>query len=499
MNARQPLAFVVAVATLRCATSTPATREPVGAPAAPVLPAVAESAPAAVVVQPARDIEGALVLVEAGRVIQRERGEGGAADAIRTYREALAADPKCAAALWELGWSYQVQAELDQAVAAWDELKALEPGYPDLDRHYPVLLMRRDQARALAALPDPGVLPERETAPREGPTLTLKAVGDVNLGRAWPADRATLPANDARDLFVPFAEELKAADLTIGNLETVLADSGDSTKCGPKSTKCFSFRVPTSYAAALKEAGFDIMGIANNHAGDFGQEGRAATKQALDAVGIKYSGTIGDVASVEINGLRLALIAFSFGADVYSILDIPTAKRVVADLKRRHDLVVVSFHGGAEGADAGHVPKEVERFLGENRGDEYGFAHGVVDAGADLVVGHGPHRVRGVEIYKGRFIAYSLGNFCTYKMFGLAGALGVTAVLGVTLAANGVVTEARLVPGIIDQPGIPRPDPTGQAIKLVRDLSRQDFGDAVLDAAGHYQRSAPAAATASSP
>ena len=462
------------------ATTTP-TLGPTSPPAIAPLPLPADPAKAQ-------------ALVEEGRAVQRERGEGGAQDAIKIYQDALAADPKCAAALWELGWSYQVNGDLDLAVSAWDSLHALDPAYPELSTHYPVLLMRRDQAKTLAALPDPGALPPRELDPRAGPTVTIDAVGDVNLGRGWPADRAVLPPNDARDLFVPFGDELRTADITFGNLETALADSGDSYKCGPKSTKCFSFRVPTSFATALKEAGFDVMGIANNHAGDFGMEGRLTTKKALDGVGIKYTGTVGDIATTQVSGLNVGVIAFSFGSDVYSVLDIPTARKVVAEAKRTHDLVVVSFHAGAEGADAGHVPKETEHFLGENRGDEYAFAHAVVDAGADLVIGHGPHRVRGVEIYKGRLIAYSLGNFCTYKTFGLTGALGVTAILKVTLAPNGVATAAQLIPGIIDQPGTPRLDPERQAIQIVRQLSKQDFGAEVIGEDGRWTLQPTAAA-----
>ena len=233
------------------------------------------------------------------------------------------------------------------------------------------------------------------------------------------------------------------------------------------------------------------MGIANNHAGDFGMEGRATTKQALDDMGILYTGTVGDIATLEKNGLKIGVIAFSFGGDVYSVLDIPTAQRVVADTKRKHDVVIVSFHAGAEGSDAGHVPKDTERFLGENRGDEYKFAHAVIDAGADLVIGHGPHRLRGAELYKGRLIAYSLGNFCTYKTFGLTGPLGVTTVLKVTLAPNGVLTAAELIPGIIEQPGIPRPDSSGQAVKIVRELSREDFGLELFDPDGRWTREKP--------
>jgi poly-gamma-glutamate capsule biosynthesis protein CapA/YwtB (metallophosphatase superfamily) len=321
--------------------------------------------------------------------------------------------------------------------------------------------------------------------------VTLAAVGDVQLGRAWPEPRATLPPNDARDMFTAVTPVLGDADITFGNLETVLKDDGPSSKCGPRSTKCFAFRVPTSFAGALREAGFDVMSIANNHAGDFGQEGRQTTIEALDTAGIAHSGPVGDLASLEVQGLRIGLVAFSTGGGVYRIQDIETARRVVADLDQDHDLVVVSFHGGAEGSAAARVPKRPEVFYGESRGDVHAFAHAVVDAGADLVVGHGPHRLRAMEIYRGRLIAYSLGNFSTWKTFSLRGPLGVSGVLRVTLAPNGVVTEAELVPTRIVDPGRPRLDGSGEAIEIVRDLSRKDFGDPLLDGKGQWKRPEP--------
>ena len=91
------------------------------------------------------------------------------------------------------------------------------------------------------------------------------------------------------------------------------------------------------------------------------------------------------------------------------------------------------MQGGAEGSDKTHVTSGHEIFLGEDRGDLITFSHAVIDAGADVVFGHGPHVMRGMEFYKGRLIAYSLGNFCGYRVLGTAGFLGVGGVLKVTL------------------------------------------------------------------
>jgi len=432
--------------------------------------------------------------VEQARGILHARGDDGAHEAATLLEGALTDAPRCLEALWELGWARQSAGQLDDALAAWDRLKALAPDYPELARHYPVLVMRRDQARLLAALPATGELAPREETPRPGPTLSLTAVGDVQLGRAWPEDKADLPPDGPRTLFAPVKDLLAQGDLTFGNLETALADTGASYKCGKASKACFAFRAPAGYAKQLAEAGFAVVSTANNHAGDFGLEGRESTRAALDAAGIAHSGVVGDIASLERQGLRIALIAFAFGSDMHRLQDLETARRLVAEARRQHDLVLVSVHAGAEGTAATHVTKTRELFMGEDRGDVYAFAHAVIDAGADLVLGHGPHVLRAMELYKGRLIAYSLGNFSAWRSFSLVGALAVSGVLRVSLAPNGVLLAAQLVPTTLQGAGVPTPDPDGRAIKAVRELSQADFGAPFLDEQGRWQ---PTAATAS--
>jgi hypothetical protein len=428
-------------------------------------------------------------LLEQGRRAQRA---GKADEALERYSDALTKDPTCAAALWEAGWSHQSKGDLDAAVTAWDKLRKLSPDYPQLDTHYSALVSRHEQAAQLKALPEPGPLPPPEQKPDAEATITIAAVGDVNMGMAWPTERAALPPNNAMDLFSGVKPILQDADITFGNLETVLADSGDSVKCRKGSTKCFAFRVPTSFAQALKDAGFDVMSVANNHTGDFGPEGRLATKAALDAVGILHSGPIGDIASWEVKGVKVALVAFSFGADVYRIQELDIGRKVVANLAKEHDLVLVSFHAGAEGKGADHVPVGTEMFLGEDRGDSRAFAHAMIDAGADLLIGHGPHLLRAMEVYNGRLIAYSLGNFSSYEVFGLGYPNNITGILKVRLARNGVALSAELQPAVMVKPGRPVPDPEKRAIVNVRRLSREDFGSPVLDEEGKWTRPAEA-------
>lgn len=422
-------------------------------------------------------------LLEQGRKVQREKGAGGAKEAIALYRKALEADADCDAARWELGWSHQVAGELEQAVAAWDELKQRRADYPGLEEHYPAMQKRRDDARALGSLP-PAKKKTVDEAPAEGEGISIAAVGDITMGRNWPADKVLLPPDGGRDLFAGIQHLLNKTDVTFGNLETVLGDTGESTKCRPKSTRCYAFRAPSAYAQVLKDVGFDVLSIANNHTGDFGPNGRRQTIEALDRVGLLHSGPVGDVARWEVKGRKVAMIAFSFGADVHRIQEIETGKRLVSKLAEENDLVIVSFHAGAEGRGADRVPHGVEKAFGENRGDSRKFARAMVDAGADLLLGHGPHVLRGMEIYKGRLIAYSLGNFSAWHNFSLRGPGGITAVLEVELAPNGVARKAQLHSGIIEAPGRPVPDPAGKAVARVRELSKLDFGAELFDEQG---------------
>lgn len=427
-------------------------------------------------------------LLAAGRTVQHDKGEGGAAEAIAQYQAALEADPACATALWEMGWSYQLEGDWDAVIAAWERLQELAPDYPKLDRELPIALRRRDQHASLAALPDPGKLRSPAQRPAAGESIAIVAVGDVHMGRAWPAERATLPPDGGTDLYDSVSELLHQGDVVFGNLETVLADSGDSDKCGPRSTKCFAFRVPTAYASNPKRAGFTVMSIANNHSGDFGPEGRQSTMAALDAAGILHSGPVGDIARWTVKGRKLALVAFSTGNDVYRLQDIEVGRRLVAQLARESDLVIVSFHGGAEGDAAQHVKKGRERFYGEDRGDVRAFAHAMIDAGAALVLGHGPHVLRGGELYRGRLVLYSMGNFSSWETFGLGGAKGISGIFKVTLAPNGVPLSLQMTPVFLEEPGRPRVDPERRGIESFRKLSRADFGAALLDETGGWTR-----------
>ena len=151
------------------------------------------------------------------------------------------------------------------------------------------------------------------------------------------------------------------------------------------------------------------------------------------------------------------------------------------------DIVVVLMHAGAEGADKIHTPKGGETAYGEFRGDSRAFSHAVIDAGADLVLGSGPHVVRGLEEYRGRLVAYSLGNFAGWKNFSRKGNLALSGLLAVRVAGDGRVLGGRWLSLRIADPGVPRVDPDGASAALVRRLSTEDFKTPVRLAEGHVR------------
>ena len=304
--------------------------------------------------------------------------------------------------------------------------------------------------------------------------LVITAVGDIMLGSTYP-DRRDLPPSGGSRLLEEVTPILRRADLTFGNLEGPLVDSGKSTK--KPGGKSFAFRVPTAYGKHLQKAGFDVFSCANNHANDFGASGRASTRRTLEALGIAHAGSErDDVAVLTVQGKRVAVLAFATGTVPANLNDIPGAVRRVRAASEQADIVIVSFHGGGEGSGHQHVPKGSEMYLGENRGNLRRFSHAVVDAGADLVIGHGPHVMRGMEVYRNHLIAYSLGNFATYGKFGLSGPTGLAPILEAHLdPETGEFIEGKVYSARQTKPGGPRLDKTGAVIPVLRDLSRTDF------------------------
>ena len=254
-----------------------------------------------------------------------------------------------------------------------------------------------------------------------------------------------------------------------------LASADTSTNPAPTGGACFVFRSPTRYATWLRDAGFDVMSLANNHAQDFGDPGRASSMQALDDVGIHHSGRDGDIAEWTTRGRRFALVAFAPNVGSHQLNDLIRAQEIVTELAAKHDIVIVSFHGGAEGDGASKLPFARELYAGEDRGDVLEFAHTVVDAGADLVLGSGPHVMRALELYRDRLIAYSLGNFATYYGISVNGIRGTSGVLTARMADDGHFIDAHFDPTVQIRPGGPQPDPQKRALLQLRDLTMEAF------------------------
>ena len=310
--------------------------------------------------------------------------------------------------------------------------------------------------------------------------VRLAFVGDINLGTATLPDG--IPPDSGRGLLDRARPSLRG-DLVIGNFEGVLADSGTPTKClvkGKVRPNCYAFRTPTFLAPRLLEAGFTHLNLANNHANDLGSAGRASTERMLDSLQLRRYGPLGDIVVDTVRRgdslTTVGLIGFTTYPYAYDLLDIERSAAVVDSMRQLVDLLMVTFHGGAEGARAVHTGEAAESLGSEPRGDLRRWARAVIDAGADAVIGHGPHVLRGMEFYRGRLIAYSLGNFVTYRGFNLEGPLGITGVLQLEFTGERTLRRARLVPMLQLPRQGPAPDSGRAAVELVRRLSAEDFG-----------------------
>jgi hypothetical protein len=325
--------------------------------------------------------------------------------------------------------------------------------------------------------------------------ISMSATGDIIMGNA----PGSLPASGGKGFFDAVRGAL-AADLVMGNLEEPLTTDTGHSKCrkrtpasaGPgakptKSSGCHQFRAPPEYAAHLRAAGFELLNQANNHGNDYGPQGYRNTQQALERHGLLHTGAPDQITVTEVEGVRVAVVGFSSYPWSNSLTDVASAKRVVRKAAGRADLVVVQVHMGAEGSEKTRVRPGTEMYLGENRGDPVRFSHGVIDAGADLVVGHGPHVLRGMEFYRGRLIAYSLGNFAGGAgTLNNSGRLGWGGVLKVSLRPDGGFVSGRFLSTYLNAAGKPTPDGRSRGMKLISELCKQDFPrtGARLDAEG---------------
>lgn len=310
--------------------------------------------------------------------------------------------------------------------------------------------------------------------------VSIIGTGDIMLGSNYPSE-AKLPVNDGKDLLSNVKTILASADVTFGNLEGCFLDSGGTRKsCN---SGCYYFRMPDRYVERLLNAGFDVINIANNHMGDFGQQGRTNTVEVLKKAGLAYAGLkdVCETSEFEINGVKYGFCGFAPNNGTVKITDLAYAKKIVAGLDKTCDIVIVSFHGGAEGPKNNRVTRKTETFYGENRGNVYEFAHAMIDAGADVVFGHGPHVVRAAELYKDRFIIYSLGNFCTSGDFSISGISGYAPIVKIYTDRKGVFKNGQIFSALQKDKTGPVMDETNSAAKEIKRLTELDFPETQLN------------------
>lgn len=313
----------------------------------------------------------------------------------------------------------------------------------------------------------------------------IVGTGDVLPGLNYPEHVPRLPSDDGAHIFDSVCDILQRADIAFCNLETVLLDTGGTPKKAPASGwPCYWFRTPERYVNHLIGAGYDFVSVANNHQMDFGWEGRKHTLYVLDSVGLACAGApTHRTAILERNGVRYGFCAFSTNEGCVSMTDLEGVKSIVSELNLKCDVVIVSVHAGNEGVNYRHVPFAGEYGLPEPLGDVHHFAHLCVDAGADVVFGHGPHVSRAVELYKDRLIAYSLGNFCTPYGMSLSSSCGVAPMLEVCVNRSGDFVSAQIHPVVQSWGRGPRIDPQRRAIREIKELTEEDFPDTPLQIA----------------
>lgn len=320
----------------------------------------------------------------------------------------------------------------------------------------------------------------KESEEEKADTVTVIGVGDIMMGTNFPSEKYLHPAG-CNTFFRNVDSLLLSADITTGNLEGAISDSAELVKRCKDTSNCYAFRMPTSFSFCLQNNGFDFLSIANNHSHDFGIEGVNHTVSMLDSVGVKYAGTpVFPVAKKSVNGVTFGFTAFAPNKGTLGLNDDKLVKKTVKTLKDSCDIVIVSFHGGAEGAEHENVTRETEYYYGEDRGNVYEFARLAIDAGADVVFGHGPHIPRAIDLYKDRIICYSLGNFITYGRFNLNGPNGIAPMVKLFLSGEGEFLHGEIVSVKQTYGGDITIDKTKKALRKIITLSEKDLPESEL-------------------
>lgn len=239
-----------------------------------------------------------------------------------------------------------------------------------------------------------GTTPEPTAEPV---SITVSMVGDCTLGTDINFDQSSSfdavyqMKNDPGYFFQKVKDIFTTDDLTIANMEGTLTTSND------RQEKTFAFKGDPSYTEILTQGGVEATNLANNHSHDYGDQSYEDTIQYLEAAGITTFG-YDRTAVMDVKGIKVGLIG------IYELKDgLGRQQQVIDTIQEVKDqgaqVIIVSFHWGTEKSN---IPDDTQKTL----------AHLAIDQGADLVVGHHPHVLQGIEKYQGKNIVYSLGNFC---------------------------------------------------------------------------------------
>ena len=308
--------------------------------------------------------------------------------------------------------------------------------------------------------------------------IVINAVGDTMMGTLYP--KKILPPENGAAIFKFVKQYLTNGnpDIVFANLEGSVTHYHKTWK-NVKSGHAFAFQMPPEYIKYLKGAGFNLVSTANNHAYDFGLKGYRDTHKYLKKAGIDFVGNKRQVLVKHIDGKKVAFIGFAWGPKFNDILSIKASRKFIRQVVASNDIVILSMHGGSEGERAKHVKNKMEYLYGNRRGNLVRFTHMAIDAGVDVVIGHGPHLPRALQLYKGRLIIYSLGNFATYHMFVTSGVRKYSLIMQVRLNDDGSFRAGKIIP-LIQFPngkyrGIPKYDPKGRTIKYIKKMTMTDF------------------------
>ena len=293
--------------------------------------------------------------------------------------------------------------------------------------------------------------------------------GDIVLGNSFVVEH--IPKDWEERYFAGVRSILKRADVAIGNFEGTLTEH-DKTSKNPGSGRQYAFRSPPHYAELMYREGFRILNVANNHAYDFGETGFKDTASNMKRAGIAVAGLRDEAATLSVRGLNIAVLGFSYSSRFNTIFDLEQGAALVRQAKANGAYVIVTYHAGAEGSPAIWHDNREEEFMGENRGNKVAFSRAMIDAGADLVVGHGPHVLRAAECYQGKPIVYSLGNFVGVGGLSAKNFAAVSALLEVSVAVDGTLQKISLVPLRFNDQKLPQIDPQEFGTRLINHLGK---------------------------